>query len=71
MAGAPVVAIGGILEPAQAEAAAACGADGVCVVRALGESPVLTVPLFQHAVQCALEAPRTRCPELPLPSLAA
>ncbi len=69
MAGAPVVAIGGILEPAQAEAAAACGADGVCVVRALGESPSLTVPRFQHALQRALDAPRPVWPELPLPSL--
>jgi thiamine-phosphate diphosphorylase len=36
MAGAPVVAIGGILDHAQAEQAAQSGAAGVCVVRGLG-----------------------------------
>jgi thiamine monophosphate synthase len=50
MAGAPVVAIGGILEPWQAEAAARCGVDGVCVVRALGDDPALTVPAFADAM---------------------
>lgn len=70
MAGVPVVAIGGILEPAQAEAAAACGADGVCVVRALGDSPALTVPLFRQALDRAQGAPAAKPPELPLPSLA-
>jgi hydroxymethylpyrimidine kinase/phosphomethylpyrimidine kinase/thiamine-phosphate diphosphorylase len=69
MAGVPVVAIGGILEPAQAETAATCGADGVCVVRALGDSPAFTVPLFRQALERARKAPQARCPELPLPSL--
>ena len=69
MAGVPVVAIGGILDPALAEAAAACGADGVCVVRALGDSPALTVPLFQRALEHARGAPAAKPPELPLPSL--
>jgi hydroxymethylpyrimidine kinase / phosphomethylpyrimidine kinase / thiamine-phosphate diphosphorylase len=50
MAGAPVVAIGGILEPWQAEAAARCGVDGLCVVRALGDDPALTVPAFADAM---------------------
>lgn len=70
MAGVPVVAIGGILEPAQAQAAAACGADGVCVVRALGDAPALTVPLFRHALEQAQGIPATRPPELPQPTLA-
>ncbi|HNO42483.1 MAG TPA: PfkB family carbohydrate kinase, partial [Ottowia sp.] len=39
MAGVPVVAIGGILEPAQATQAARSGAAGVCVVRGLGADP--------------------------------
>ena len=69
MAGVPVVAIGGILEPTQAETAAACGADGVCVVRALGDSPALTVPLFRQALDGVHGTPRTQPPELPLPSL--
>ncbi len=49
-AGAPVVAIGGILEPAQVEQAAACGADGVCLVRGLGDEPSLTLPAYQAAL---------------------
>jgi hydroxymethylpyrimidine kinase / phosphomethylpyrimidine kinase / thiamine-phosphate diphosphorylase len=69
MAGAPVVAIGGILEPDQAQAAAACGADGVCVVRALGDSPALTVPLFQRALAQAHGGPAAKPPEWPQPSL--
>ncbi len=52
-AGAPVVAIGGILAPSQAQACMAAGADGVCVVRALGESPRQAVPAFQAAVDAA------------------
>ena len=41
MAGAPVVAIGGILTPALAGQAAASGAAGVCVVRGLGTDAAL------------------------------
>ena len=51
MAPAPVVAIGGILAPAQVRDAARCGADGVCVVRGLGERPQDTVPQFQAALE--------------------
>ena len=51
MAGAPVVAIGGILEPAQAREAARAGADGICIVRAIGADPELTVPTFRTALQ--------------------
>ena len=45
----PVVAIGGILETWQIEQAARQGADGVCVVRGLGNQPESTVPFFQQA----------------------
>ena len=50
MAGRPVVAIGGILAAEQAKAAAACGADGVCVVRGLGVRPEVSVPGFRQAL---------------------
>lgn len=51
MAPAPVVAIGGILAPRQVQDAARCGADGVCIVRGLGERPQDTVPQFQAALE--------------------
>lgn len=44
MAPAPVVGIGGILEPAQLQAVAAAGATGGCVVRGLGAEPSTTLP---------------------------
>ena len=69
MAGAPVVAIGGILTTAQAEAAAACGADGVCVVRGLGDRPVATVPGFQRALVRGRDAGPAPVPGWPMPSL--
>lgn len=50
-AGMPVVAIGGILEPAQVAQAAACGADGVCLVRGLGDDPAATRPAFESALE--------------------
>ncbi|RCW70118.1 PfkB family carbohydrate kinase [Pseudorhodoferax soli] len=50
MAGTPVVAIGGVLTPAQISAAAAAGADGICVVRMLGENPAATVPAMRTAM---------------------
>lgn len=53
MAGAPVVAIGGILGPGQAALAAGCGADAVCVVRGLGDDPAATVPLFRQVMEGA------------------
>ena len=70
MAGAPVVAIGGILSPAQLEAAARCGADGVCAVRVLGDTPAQVVPVLQAAWQAGRAAPRAPVPALPHPSLA-
>ena len=50
MAGTPVVAIGGILDHAQISAAASAGADGICVVRMLGENPAATVPAMLAAL---------------------
>ncbi|AVO34930.1 phosphomethylpyrimidine kinase [Ottowia oryzae] len=70
MAGAPVVAIGGILEHAQAEAAAASGAAGVCVVRGLGEDPAVLAPGWRAAIARGRAAARLPVPALPHPSLA-
>lgn len=70
MAGVPVVAIGGILEASQVQAAAACGVDGVCVVRALGDDFQQTVPALKHALdigRASFKAEGYR--ELPTPSL--
>jgi hydroxymethylpyrimidine kinase / phosphomethylpyrimidine kinase / thiamine-phosphate diphosphorylase len=51
-----VVAIGGVLGAEQVMDAARCGADGVCVVRGLGEQPAQVIP----ALQAALKAGRCR-----------
>jgi len=69
-AGAPVTAIGGILAAEQVCEAAGCGADGVCIVRGLGEDPGTVVPQLQSA----LEAGWSHCaagaaPAWPHPSL--
>jgi hydroxymethylpyrimidine kinase / phosphomethylpyrimidine kinase / thiamine-phosphate diphosphorylase len=69
MAGHPVVAIGGILTVEQAEKAAACGPDGVCVVRGLDEEPGVTVPGFQRAIAAGYRARREPPPALPHPML--
>ncbi len=69
MAGVPVVAIGGILEPAQATQAARSGAAGVCVVRGLGADPAATLPVWQAAIAAGRVAPRLPVPGLPHPSL--
>ncbi|MGM9486248.1 bifunctional hydroxymethylpyrimidine kinase/phosphomethylpyrimidine kinase [Ideonella sp. YS5] len=69
MAGHPVVAIGGILTTEQAELAAACGPDGVCVVRGLSEDPDVTVPAFQRAIAAGRRAPCEPPPSLPHPML--
>lgn len=55
VAGAPVVAIGGILMPEQVRQAAACGASGVCVLRGLGSDPRLTVAALQQAFEQGLQ----------------
>ena len=49
MAPAPVVGIGGLLDPAQLQAVAMAGAAGGCVVRGLGEQPSLTLPAWLAA----------------------
>ena len=56
MAPAPVVGIGGVLEPAQFQAVAAAGAAGGCVVRGLGDQPALTLPVWRAAWQAGLSA---------------
>jgi hydroxymethylpyrimidine kinase/phosphomethylpyrimidine kinase/thiamine-phosphate diphosphorylase len=50
MANAPVVAIGGILQPDQVRDAARCGVAGVCVVRALGDDASAAVPVLNRAL---------------------
>lgn len=69
MAGFPVVAIGGILQADQMQAAASCGADGVCAVRVLGEQPDQVVPSLQQALLAGWHGPREAVPGLPHPSL--
>jgi len=49
MAPAPVVGIGGILEPAQLTEVAAAGADGGCVVRGLGKDATTSLPSWLDA----------------------
>jgi hydroxymethylpyrimidine kinase/phosphomethylpyrimidine kinase/thiamine-phosphate diphosphorylase len=72
MAGTPVVAIGGVLRAEQVHAAAACGVDGVCVVRALGNEPTLSVPPLQRALQAGrAQAGAGQVPAWPHPTLAA
>lgn len=70
MAGRPVVAIGGLLEAAQFEAAARGGADGVCAVRVLGEAPAAVVPALERALAAGRAGGRAPVPALPHPSLA-
>lgn len=66
----PVVAIGGLLEPAQFEAAARCGADGACAVRILGDAPQDVVPALHAVWQAGTRGTRAAVPALPHPSLA-
>ena len=49
VAGTSVVAIGGVLQADQVRLAAQAGADGVCVLRGLGEDPGRVVPQLQAA----------------------
>lgn len=72
MAPAPVVAIGGILDAQRVGAAASSGADGVCVVRALGSDPALAVPPLQAACAAGMRpARRSGVPVLPHATLRA
>jgi len=68
-AGAPVTAIGGILDPAQVEQAARTGADGVCIVRGLGDDPRATLPKFEAALAAGRAAPPQPAPAWPHPTL--
>ena len=70
MAGVPVVAIGGILEPAQATQAAQSGASAACVGRGLGDAPAATLPVWRAAIEAGRAAPRLAVPAWPQPSLA-
>ncbi len=67
-AGRPVVAIGGILEPAQVREAARAGASAVCIVRGLGDDPRRSLPAFQAAYDAGV-AKRAAPPAWPHPSL--
>lgn len=69
VAGAPVVAIGGILEAAQVEQVAAWGADGVCIVRGLGESPAGVLPGLGAALERGWSARDGAAPDWLHPSL--
>lgn len=72
MASAPVVGIGGILEPAQLRAVAATGAAGACVVRGLDRSPehpAGRLAPWQQAWTEGCAQARVDCPELPHPTL--
>lgn len=68
-AGAPVVAIGGILGPDRAQRAAASGADGICLVRALGEDPARVLPAFARALVEGRQDRTKDAPEWPHPTL--
>jgi thiamine-phosphate diphosphorylase len=68
-AGAPVTAIGGILDPSEVEAAASAGADGVCIVRGLGADPRATIPAFEAALAKGRAHPLAEVPDWPHPSL--
>jgi len=71
MAAAPVVAIGGILSANEVRAAAACGVDGVCVVRGLGVDPSHTVRELRLALRAGqADAESAQPPALPHASLA-
>ena len=71
-AGGAVVAIGGILEPKQAGIAGRCGADGVCLVRALGSDPSRAVPAFADAFAAGrAQHSRSALPAWPHPTLVA
>ncbi|MBT9553147.1 MAG: bifunctional hydroxymethylpyrimidine kinase/phosphomethylpyrimidine kinase [Hydrogenophaga sp.] len=70
MAPAPVVGIGGILEPAQLQAVAEAGAAGGCVVRGLGAEPSNTLPAWLDAWHLGTaNRPSGAVPPLPHPML--
>ncbi|MEZ5645143.1 MAG: bifunctional hydroxymethylpyrimidine kinase/phosphomethylpyrimidine kinase [Burkholderiaceae bacterium] len=67
MAPAPVVGIGGILEPGQLRDVARAGAAGGCVVRGLGEQPRATLGSWLDAWHEGLRDRRAAEPAPPLP----
>ena len=69
VAGAPVVAIGGVLGPLEVERAAACGADGVCLVRGLANDPERAVPPLTVALERGRDASRPALRRWPHPTL--
>ena len=71
MARSPVVAIGGVLGPDQVKEAARCGADGICLVRGLGDEPQQLVPALRAALAAGRAEYALRKPEFawPHPSL--
>ena len=70
MSPAPVVGIGGVLEPDQLRAVAATGAAGGCVVRGMGNDPSLTLPAWRKAWRDGLvQANPAHVPTLSHPTL--
>jgi hydroxymethylpyrimidine kinase / phosphomethylpyrimidine kinase / thiamine-phosphate diphosphorylase len=71
MAGAPVVAIGGILRASQVRDCAAAGASGVCIVRGLGEAPQAVLPGLLDAFEAGRAmSGKAQGPHWPHPTLA-
>lgn len=68
-AGRPVTAIGGILTPEQAAAAAQTGASGICVVRALGRDPQAAAPAYLEAVKQGRLMEKAAAPDMPKSAL--
>ncbi len=64
-----MVAIGGILAPAQAREAASAGADGICLVRALGDDPAQVLPAYAQALAEGRGGPLAAPPAWPHPTL--
>ncbi|MBL0421996.1 thiamine phosphate synthase [Ramlibacter sp. AW1] len=69
MAGAPVVAIGGILQAAQVRDTAAAGAAGVCIVRGLGPEPGQVLPGLLAAFEAGRAARTAHAADWPHPTL--
>lgn len=69
VAPAPVIAIGGILTPAQAAEAARCGPAAVALVRALNDDPAAAMPAYAAALAAGAASGAVPVPELPRPSL--
>ena len=69
VAPAPVIAIGGILTPAQAFDAARCGPAAVALVRALNDDAAAALPAYAAALAQGAAAAAVPVPALPRPSL--